>query len=447
MARTPAELGRPGLPIFAGRISLDKNVRLRWPAAGRIYRDMLDNEPAASSLWTAARTLLRTDVQVDAGGTTDRSKRAGEHVEKSLKGMRDSIDTKLKQITSAMFYGFDIHEIVYKRDAEGYVCYADWAIRRQETLERWEQNPKGRVNAFTQRPAPTYKLATIPLKKCIHTIADDSDGSPEGRGALRPMYRYWYIVTQLELLAGIGLERGVGFPVFQRTKTDQPIQLTPDQEDDLAGQAERIRQNEQAYVLLPEGIEFRFEPMPGVEAGSYLAFIQNFRIWMLSTSLSEFIALGTGDTGSFALGKSKIDLFLKALTGFQDKLCDTINRQAIPQLMRYNGWGDLEEYPKISLPAVREYDLAALGGFAKVLHDIGSFHPTPEDEMWFRKISDLVDIPLEDLEATFEEEEAKAEEEKKQQLDALRQAQQDAPADEYTNGKEDEGVDEMEEVA
>ena len=394
MPRTAAELGRSGLPIFSGRISLDKNPRLRWPQAGKIYREMLDNEPAAAALWTAARTLLRTDVQVDAGGTDDRHKRAAAHVEACLGDMRDSLDTKLKQQTSAMFYGFDVHELVYKRRPDGTVGWADWAIRRQESLERWGQDTKGRIDAFVQRPAPDYRVTSIPLKKCIHTIADDSDGSPEGRGALRPMYRYWYMVTQFELLAGIGLERGVGFPVFQRTETGVPIQLTTDQEDDLAAQAEAIRQHEQAYVLLPPGIQFRFEPMPGVEASSYLAFIQNFRIWMLSTSLAEFIALGTGDTGSFALGKSKIDLFLKALTGFQNKLCDTINRQAIPQLMKYNGWGDLDEYPKVSLPAVREYDLNMIANFAKTLHDMEAFHATPEDEMWLRKISDLHDIDL-----------------------------------------------------
>jgi hypothetical protein len=436
MPRSPSEVGRPGLPIFSGRISLDKNPRLRWPAAGRVYRDMLDNEPAAAALWTAARTLLRTDVQVDAGGTDERHKRAGEHVEKSLADMRDSLDTKLKQQTSAMFYGFDVHEIVYKRGTDGLVCWADWAIRRQETLERWGMDKRGRIDAFTQRPAPTYQLLTIPLRKCIHTIADDSDGSPEGRGALRPMYRYWYMVTQFELLAGIGLERGVGFPVFQRTETNPPIQLTEAQEDDLAAQAAAIRQNEQAYVLLPPGLTFRFEPMPGVEAGSYLAFIQNFRIWMLSTSLAEFIALGTGDTGSFALGKSKIDLFLKALTGFQDKLCDTINRQAIPTLMRYNGWGDLDEYPKVSLPAVREYDLQALGGFAKLLTEIGAFHPTPEDEAWMRKISDLVDIDLSELIKLHQ----------KDMERVVSPPQKEETQEGYTNGKEEEPIDEMETV-
>lgn len=396
MPRTPAELGRPGLPIFAGRLSLETNTRLRWPGAGKIYRQMLNDEPACAALWTAVRTLLRTDIQVSEGSDP----RAGELVESCLGDMRESMATKLRQMASALFYGFDIHELIYKRRADGLVGWADWGLRRQDSFERWGMDDKGRVTTFIQRPAPTYKVIEIPLKKCIHLVADDSEGSPEGRGALRPIYRYWYMITQFELLAGIGLERGTGFPVIERT--DNPaVKLTPAQELDIREQAEAIRQSEQAYIILPPGMKFSFAAMPGVDAAAYLAFIQAYRTWMLSTALAEFIALGTGTTGSFALGQSKIDLFLRALTGLQDKICEAINQQAIPQLMRYNGWGDLEEFPQVSLPAVREYDLAALGSFAQTLEGIGAFHSTPQDEEWFRKISDLVDIPREDLEPMY----------------------------------------------
>ncbi len=148
-----------------------------------------------------------------------------------------------------------------------------------------------------------------------------------------------------------------------------------------------------------------------------------------------------GEHGSRALGQAKIDLFLKALTGFQDKLCDTINRQAIPQLMRYNGWMDKDKYPTVSLPAVREYDLNMLGNFAAQLSGIGAFHATPADEEWFRKISDLVDIPLDELE-TIHADAAQAEADAAQaKIDAMARSQQaqtqqqDAPAMDATNGK------------
>lgn len=418
MPRTRTEKGAIGLPLFAGRLSLDLNRRLRWPAAGLIYRDMLDNSPPAAALWTAIRTLLRTDMQVVPGGTTDADKGAAELVESALGDMRDPISTLIRQMASASLYGFCVHETVYKRRADGLVGWSSWSLRRQETLDRWEKDKNGRVSGFTQRPPPEYKTATIwfsPTGKPsgagtgIHLVADDSDGSPEGRGALRSMYRYWYMVTQFELLAGISLERfGTGMPVFSRDEKASITSLTPAQILDLEDIAARIRQNENAYVLEPPGIKFRLEPSPGLDANSYLNFIQRYNVWMLATALAEFVALGTGESsGSRALGGSKIDLFLKSLTGFQDRMCETISRQAVEPLCRFNGWmpgqGGITDYPRVILPAVKEYDLGKLGSFIQILKGAGVFHPTPEDEEWMRKISDLLDVDIKDLRRLHEE--------------------------------------------
>lgn len=413
MPRPKAEIGAVGLPLFSGRLFLDTNRRLRWPDAGRIYRQMLDDEPAAGALRTAVHSLLRTDVQVTPGGPAMRrgrgrpraESRAADHIESCLQDMRQPFGTVLRQMASSYFYGFSIHEIVYKRTPDGRVAWADWGLRRQETLDRWETK-QGRTTAFTQRPAPDYVLRTIPLTKAIHVLADDADGSPEGRGALRAMYRYWYMLTQFELLMGISLERfGTGLPVFERV--DVGIDLTTDQENSLAEQAAALRQNEQAYVLLPPGIKFRFEASPGLSAETYLETIKVFRTWMLTTSLAEFIAQGMGERG-VDLGAKKIDLFLTSLTGLQNKICEAINRQAVPKLLAANGW-QVENPPVVALPAVREYDLAKLGSFAMVLSKIGAFHATPRDEEWFRKISDLADVSLEDLERLHEEGKAEAE--------------------------------------
>lgn len=407
MPRTKAEIGAPGLPLYSGRLSLDQNTRLRWPAAGRIYRTMLDDEPAVGALRQALMTLLRTDVQVQPGekpmpsgrGRPRAEQRAADHVQFCLDAMRDPFGTKLRQLAGAWFYGFDIHELVYERRKDGTVGWRDWGIRRQETLERWETDKQGRVSAFTQRPAPDFMLRTIPLNKALHVVTDDADGSPEGRGILRTMYRYWYMKTQFELLAGIALERfGSGLAVFQRT--DQTVALTPAQEDDLAEQAAALRQNEEAFLLLPWGISFQFAASPGLDADTYLNFIRSYTTWMLAVGMAEFIALGTGDTGSYALGSSKITLFLQALTGLQNRICETINRQAIPRLMALNGWN---AQPQVVLPPVKEYDLNALGTFANTLAAVGAFHATPADEAWFRKISDLMDVDMEELERLHEE--------------------------------------------
>lgn len=411
MPRTKAEIGALGLPLFAGYLSLDTNVKLRGRSGAKIYREMMLDEPCAGAFVAACNTLFRTDLQVTTGGNTDNDKRAGEFLEQSLDDMRDSRDTSLRRAFSAIPYGWSISELVYKRRSggtgsrytDGKVGWSSWSLRRQETLERWDSDGQGRVTGFIQRPAPTYNLCNIPLYKCLHVVADDTEGSPEGRSALRSMYKPAYFVKNLELLWGISLERfGTGVPVFER---EDSVELSPDQQQTLEDIAAGLRQNEEAFVITPPGIKFRFEPSPGLDADKYKSAILFFRTWALATALAEFITLGTGDTGSFALGQSKIDLFLKALTGYQDKLCEAINRQAVTRLFRYNDFGKLTDLPRVSLPPVKNYDLAGLGSFAQILSSIGMFHPTPEDEAFARKVSDLPDIDMTEIEAMHEADE------------------------------------------
>jgi hypothetical protein len=411
MARTKAEIGGLGLPLFNGYLSLDTNARLRGRSGAKIYREMMLDEPCAGAFVAACNTLFRTDLQVTTGGNKEGDKRAGEFLEQCLEDMRDSKDTLLRRSFSSVPYGFSILELVYKRRSggtgsrytDGKVGWATWALRRQETLEKWGSDAQGRITDFIQRPAPTYDLRTLPLYKCLHVVADDTEGSPEGRSALRSMYKPAYFVKNLELLWGISLERfGTGIPVFER---EDNVELTPEQQQTLEDIAASLRQNEEAYVITPPGIKFRFEPSPGLDADKYKSAILFFRTWALATALAEFITLGTGDTGSFALGQSKIDLFLKALTGYQDKLCEQINRQAITRLFRYNDFGKLTDLPRVSLPAVKEYDLEKLATFAQILDSIGMFHATPEDEAFIRKVSDLPDIDMQEIEAMHEADE------------------------------------------
>jgi hypothetical protein len=406
MARTKAEIGAPGLPLFSGRLSLDLNPKLRGAQGAKVYREMMSDDPACAAFVAACNTLFRADLQVTAGGQSAADEAAAEFVESCFDDMRDSLDMTLRRAFSFVPYGWSIMEFVFKRRDDGRVGWSHWGVRRQETLDKWETDAQGRITGFTQRVQwPTIQSHTIPLRKCLHVVADDSDGSPEGKAALRPMYKPAYFAKNLELLWAISLERfGTGVPVFE-LRENVTTALTEDQINALEAIAAGLRQNEEAYVITPPGIAFRFEPSPGLDADKYRSAILFFRTWALATGLAEFITLGTGDTGSYALGESKIELFLKAMTGYQDRLCEAINRQAIPLLMRYNNLGRLTEYPRVSLPAVRQYDLERLGNFTRTLHDVGAFHPTVQDEEMFRKISDLADIDRETLDDLYAQDE------------------------------------------
>lgn len=420
MPRTRAEIGAVGLPIFSGYVALDVNPKLRGVQAAKVYREMILDEPAAGAFVGACNTLFRTDMQVEPGGTTEADKKAAEFLGQCLHDMRDDLSTNLRQLNSVVPFGWCVQELVYKRRGpntskfpDGRIGWADWAIRRQESLYRWTNEPNGRVLSFQQRPAPSFELRDIPLTKAIHLVADDTEGSPEGRSALRGMYRQAYFVKNFELLLGISLERfGTGIPVFKQTENADVTQAHLDTFDLIA---RGLRQNEEAYIRVPFGYDFRFEPSPGLDAQTYLEAITRFRTWALSTVLGEFIALGMGGaSGSRALGDSKIDLFLKSLTGYQDRMCAALNRQAVARLFKYNDFGKLTDLPRVSLPAAREYDLAGLASFAEILERIGAFHPTAQDEEMLRKVSDFPDMKLSDIQKLHDADDAAAEKMKEQ---------------------------------
>lgn len=416
MARTKGEIGATGLPIFAGYISLDPNKNLRGVQAVKIYREMALDDPACAGYFNAARQLMRTDLGVEPGGTTENDKLATEFLQSCIDDMRDSPKAYLRQLESFMWCGWSLHELVWKRRNggqgskydDGRVGWAAWALRRQESLYRWQYDTDmGRVVGFMQRPAPTFDLRTIPFKKAIHLVADETDGSPEGVSPLRSMYRHWYFVKNLELLLGISLERfGTGLPVFELLP-EAGNALSPEDEARLKAIGTGIVQNEEAYLLLPPAVKFHFAESPGLNAETYIKVIDSFRNWMLASVLADFLALGLGDRGgAYALGKDKSELFLLSLNGYQERILEALNRQAVTRLFQYNDFGKLTALPRLTLPAVKRYDLAALGTLLPQLSQTGVFHPTPQDEEWIRKISDLPDVDPATLEAYFDADEA-----------------------------------------
>ena len=67
--------------------------------------------------------------------------------------------------------------------------------------------------------------------------------------------------------------------------------------------------------------------------------------------LSEFLMLGGGSNGSYALSKSKTDLFLRALESYITQVVDTLNKQLIEPLWELNNLNPVS-YTHLTLPPI-----------------------------------------------------------------------------------------------
>lgn len=404
-------IGAPGLPLFSGFLRIDpsSSLRLYGAEAVRQYRLIAYEEPAARAFLYAANQMLHTEVTPVPGGDTDADKQSAEDLAYAIAPLNPSMGATLRQLYSILWAGWAWHEVQLGRGSDGRPVFASWALRRQESLERWLTLPNsGVVTGLVQRPAPDYAVRTLPIERSIHVTADDSEGSPEGTSSLRGMIRHAYMVRNIEMLLGIALERfGTGLPLFE---VDEAIgnRLTDSDTATLQDALDALRQNEYAGGVLPPGVRFRFADSPGLDANTYLEVIRYYRIVMLSTVIADFIALGTQQSGgAYSLGTDKSDLWMLSLNSYQDRVLDGLNEQPIRRLFalpayRENRFGRITAPPRLTLRPVRRYDLDKLGAFAELLHRIGAFTPTPEDEEFLRSISDLRDLSADQVRAARE---------------------------------------------
>ena len=83
--------------------------------------------------------------------------------------------------------------------------------------------------------------------------------------------------------------------------------------------------------------------------------------------LSEFLMLGGGSNGSYALSKSKTDLFLRALESYIQQLVDVLNKQLIGSLWELNNLNP-DLMPKLVAGDVAPHDLKELGAYLRNLN-------------------------------------------------------------------------------
>ena len=93
-----------------------------------------------------------------------------------------------------------------------------------------------------------------------------------------------------------------------------------------------------------------------------------------------------GSNGSYALSKSKTDLFLRTLESYIQTIVDVLNKQLVEPLWRINGL-DFKYLPKIVAGDVAPHDLKEIAAFLRNLNG-ADINVSEQPEV----VSDLMDI-------------------------------------------------------
>lgn len=438
------ELGSTGLRRWGGYVDEEFTPALRGPKAVEVYREMASNDAVVGATLFAVEKLLRqASWRAEPYSQAREDVIAGDFLESNMYDMSHTWEDHISEVLSMLTYGWSWHEIVLKRRLggsrnpmfrsefnDGRIGWRKMPIRAQETMLEWEFDKSGGITGMVQLAPPEYHRMTIPMNKSVLFRTTTHKNNPEGRSILRNAYRSWYFLKRLQEIEGIGIERDLaGLPVAWIPANFMMPNASPDEKaifSTFKRLVTSIRQDEQAGVVMPLEHDEDGNKLYDLEllsTGGSRQFdtdkpITRYEQRIAMTILADFILLGHDKVGSYSLGISKVGIFRTALNAWAQAIAAVINRHAVPQLFRVNGW-NLRHYPKVVVSEIDPPSLADLGEFiAKVS---GAGMPLFPDHELENHLRDLAKLPekTEELEVAQEKEEQREDERNKLQAAML----------------------------
>jgi len=374
--RSDDRIGGSGFVRFGGRLynMADYNPALQGQKASETYEEMLNDSEIAAGISRLIWPLLSAQWTIEPVDDSDEEKEIAEFCEKWIlgTGRRDPFAPKwqdlLRHSLLCLSYGFSAFEKVWGVDEDGRQVYAQIAGIMPKSVRQFVFKTDGSGDldylfqyAYTDRG---FEQANVPAAKLmVFTFAREADNL-WGRSILRACYKPWYHEEKLTKLDGMRHERhGLGFTIFKISPGGGNIEK--DAAELLVREA---RAHEKQYAVIEVGQELSID-YPTGQGTDILGSIKHHNTQKAQVLFSEFMHLGSSQSGSRAVSTSKIDFLLAALQGVASLLEDTWNTQAIVELVARN-YGARTAYPRLNCE-----DLSKLAGTA-MAETLAKFLPT-----------------------------------------------------------------------
>ena len=345
-----------GLGALLTNLAADEYLnKLAFPHNIAVYTQMRRSDATIQALEHAITLPIRaTDWRIEPASDSPTAQEAADLISNNLfGGMTITFDDFLREALLALFYGFVVFEKVFE-ERDNYIVWRKFASRHPQTVDRFLFDETGGLAGIVQKgfdPQGVYRQVEIPIDKLLIFIWRKEFGNPYGVSVLRAAYKHWFLKDLFYKLQAIALERwAVGVPWGKvppgTSELDKQvfIQLL-----------ENLRSHEKAAIVTPTdyAIEILGSQEGSRAAQAFMDAITHQDTMIVKAVLAQFLNLGQGDVGSWALSKDHSQLFLMTLNAVAQWFADTINRYAIPQLCIFNFGEDFTEFPELTFTDLR----------------------------------------------------------------------------------------------
>jgi hypothetical protein len=422
-------VGASGLEFQSGVVREEFLTELTGPRGMKVYRAMRDNDPVIGGMLFSMKTMARrAEWSVEPGGDTPADEENAKYVWDCLNDMEQPWGDTVVEIMSFLEFGWSLQEVVFKirrgpqeknpkfksAFTDGKIGWRGFMLRAQESLENWVFDNDGNATAMVQRAAPDFRQLTVDLQKSLLFRTQRYKGNPEGRSILRNAYVPWYRKSNIEQIEGIGIERELtGLANLYLPPEVMASDATPDQKafyEYCKKIIRNIRMDEQAGLIWPmifdsnnnQMVKFELVNSGGRRNFDTTAIITRYDQRIAMSVLADFLLIGHESVGSFALSSSKTHMFSLAGGTYLDIIADEINKNAIPDLLLFNGVQP-ERYPRLVPGDVETISLLELGSYVARLSGAGmALFPDENLEAYLRGQAGMPRVRGEEAVSLFE---------------------------------------------
>ncbi len=395
------ELGYSGSNTRFGQIRADEfQNELKGKQGIRKYREMRDNDATIGAVMYATEQILRDVPRIvePADKKNEKAVEMAKWLETVFDDMEHSLDDHISEALSSLTFGFAVFEPVYKirggpkfvdpkrksKHSDGHYGIRKLASRAQWTIDSFKVDEKtGEILGVNQeRSALTSNF--IPKNKLVHYRTTTTNNDPSGRSILRNAFKSYVYLNTMQVTEGIAVERELnGIPII-RIPSDYLADDATEDQVAIRKMAERIGRdlkfNEQGSIVLPSDVwvvedkatthrlvDVELIASNGNRNIAIDPIIRRYQHDIARSVMAEFLMLGSSTTGSYALSKSKTDIFLRSVESYINTIYDVLNEQVVKPLWEINGF-DVELMPTLKAGDVAPHDLDALGSYLRNLN-------------------------------------------------------------------------------
>lgn len=403
-----AEIGRAGPQVVGGAVYEEFDPDVRGLRGVRVYDEMRKNDPIVATGLRAIKWVIgQVTWRVEPGGQEDADKEAASFLETCMRDMSLTWTDVIQDALSCLAFGWAFMEVVYKQrngskgDSpslydDGKLGWRKLALIAQDTLREWKLDPEGGIQGLVQSvPWAVGQKGdrVIPIEKAVLFRLDKERNNPEGTSLLRSVYLPWYKKKQIEEIEAIGIERDLTGVLIIRP----PMGATEADKNKAVDLLEQFKADDMTGFVAPqfgpgehERWSFEIINSPGSKSIDTDKTIQRYQLEIMRAFLAQFLMLGQGGAGSWALSRDQRGMFELAIGSIVQSLEETINRFLVPPLFRFNDFGQLAALPQIKAGRVARADMERFGNALTGLVQVGVL---TADESLERFVRDEMELP------------------------------------------------------